>query len=166
MLRYRCGTAYVSRMGVGVKRGEVPGEGRSGGEGRAAITPPPPIPFTSLRSMDFPGLGGQNLRNDIPGGAPDFTKSRSTTFFCKLEGKFPSEMQKNTCPDFHVNLLKMEGERRFPRCSGFRGIPFGLTIRSRDHQFICLRGHHIFAKWTAYSKPKRDSVISTELAKP
>ena len=43
MLRYRCGTVYVSRKGVGVKRREVPGEGRSGGEGRGAIPPPSPL---------------------------------------------------------------------------------------------------------------------------
>ena len=54
MLCYRCGTAYVSRMGVGVKRGEVPGEGRSGDEGRVAITPPLP-PLHHLEVWNFQG---------------------------------------------------------------------------------------------------------------
>ena len=29
--------------------------------------------------------------------------------------------------------------------------------------FFCSLGHHIFAKWTAYSKPKRDFVISMKI---
>ena len=40
MLRYLCGTEHVSRKGARVEREEVPGEGRSGSEGRDAITHP------------------------------------------------------------------------------------------------------------------------------
>ena len=41
------GTEYVSRKGMRVKRGEVPGEGRSGSEGRDAITPLPIVQCVS-----------------------------------------------------------------------------------------------------------------------
>ena len=59
-----------------MKRGEVPGEGRSGSDGRDAITPPPP-PLCNLGSARYgnPGVGGQNLRNALTGRGPEGTNS-------------------------------------------------------------------------------------------
>ena len=104
-----------------MKRGEVPGEGRSGGEGSGAITP---LPFTPLTMSGFPGVACQDLRNSRGRGAE--LKE------CHLGrgargGQIPGPRGRRGALESHRTFILVV-DRRFPKNHYFRNLELDFTL--------------------------------------
>ena len=104
-----------------MKRGEVPGEGRSGGEGSGAIPPPP---FTPLTMSGFPGVACQDLRNSRGRGAELKECPRGPG---ARGGQIPGPRGRRGALGSHRTFILVV-DRRFPKNRYFRNLELDFTL--------------------------------------